>query len=172
MPHDHKYSIADDEAVHALLDKTPGEALKGAGRGVPALQEFRSEGAAGIFPWASYRLCSRSEALVVSNALQTFWLSEDLCPEVARASKDLCRRKRPHFRSCLPPPPAAHHFRLAGRDRGIRGPHVDFLGFSGGRGLFSRKRLSPLEKIAKVFARSPNVTRHFFLSSPRSRNCH
>jgi hypothetical protein len=29
---------------------------------------------------------------------------------------------------------------------------VDFLGFSGGRGLFSHKRLSPLEKIAKLFA--------------------
>ena len=24
MPHDHKYSIADDQAVHVLLDKTLG----------------------------------------------------------------------------------------------------------------------------------------------------
>ena len=46
MAHDHKYSIADDQAVHVLLDKmlgrrdapeTPGEPLEGAGGSIPAL---------------------------------------------------------------------------------------------------------------------------------------
>ena len=69
--HSHKYNIADDDAVHALVDKLTSGGTRQLRRDKllralddATLQGFRSEGPAGILSRTADRLCGRAEALI------------------------------------------------------------------------------------------------------------